>query len=69
MKFLRTLLIPRHLRRAAANSEKFYGGPVFGREPHAAPSLYNPARDLDGMDHAARMRSRALMMRKQAAHG
>lgn len=65
MNFLRTLLIPRHLRRAAANADRFYGGPPFGREPHHAPALYNPARDLDGMDHAARLRSQALVMRKR----
>lgn len=61
------LLIPRHLRRAAANADRFYGGPPFGSEPFVAPSVREGYRDLDGMDQAARVRARALMMRKQAA--
>lgn len=64
---LRALFIPRHLRRAAANASRFYGGPPFGREPHPAPELYDPKRDLDGMEHAARIRAQALKMRKQAS--
>jgi hypothetical protein len=67
VKFLRALFIPRCLRRAAANADRFYGGPPFGRDPHRAPGVRDSYRDLDGMDHAARMRARALMMRKAAA--
>ena len=69
IKFIRSFLIPRTLRRAAANDRKPYGGPPFGREPFEAPQLYNPSRDLDGMDHAVRMRSRALAMCKAVANG
>ena len=56
-------------RILSRNERKLNLGPPYGREPHVAPALYNPARDLDGMDHAVRVRSRALMMRKQATHG
>lgn len=58
------LLIPRHLRRAAANANRFYGGPPFGREPVAAPKLYDPRRDLDGMETAARIRAQAIKLRR-----
>ncbi len=56
-------------RILSRNERKLNLGPPYGREPFDAPSLYDPARDFDGIDHAARMRSRALVMRKQAAHG
>jgi hypothetical protein len=58
------LLIPRHLRRAAANAARFYGGPPFGREPCKRPSVRDEYRDLDGMDEAARLRAAIVRERK-----
>jgi len=60
------LLIPRHLRRAAANADRFYGGPPFGREPVAAPSVRDASKDLDGMDEAARLRAAIIRTRKRS---
>lgn len=54
-------------RILSRNERRLNLGPPFGREPHAAPSVREGYRDLDGMDQAARVRARALMMRKQAA--
>lgn len=53
-------------RILSRNERKLNLGPPYGREPHVAPSVREGYRDLDGMDHAVRVRSRALMMRKQA---
>lgn len=63
-QIIRKLLLPKHLRRAASNAIRLYGGPPFGREPFDAPKLYDPSRDLDGQEHAARVRARAIAMRK-----
>lgn len=54
-------------RILSRNERKLNLGPPFGSEPFLAPSVREGYRDLDGMDQAARVRSRALMMRKQAA--
>ena len=60
---LRKLLIPRHLRRAAANADRFWGGVPFGTQPYIAPSVRERYRDLDGQDARAEMRARAMKMR------
>ena len=60
------LFIPRHLRRAAANANRFWGGVPFGQEPHPAPELYDPKRDFDGREAAALLRAQAIKARKEA---
>ena len=61
---IRALMIPRVLRRAAANADKLYGGAPYWREPCLAPSVWDAHTDLDGMDRAAELRARAMKMRK-----
>lgn len=64
---IRALMIPRFLRRAERNAQKFYGGPTYWREPCPAPSVRDAFTDLDGMDRAAELRARALKMRRTVA--
>lgn len=63
---LQALLVPRHLRRAAANANRFWGGVPFAQEPHPAPELYDPKRDFDGREAAALLRAQAIKARKEA---
>lgn len=59
--------LSRVIRNASAKPALGRPFEVAQRTPCDAPALYNPFRDLDGMDRAATIRAQALAARLQLA--